>query len=162
MLYGRPCQLIYNVSLRTKNMYRKMKREWSNGWFSRHFLEGRTDLHMLNRSNLTGTRYRDETFGPTVRPYAGFRQVHGNAPLSCGKNVPVIFRGWGHWHKWLASTLSGPELHRAPLGHHGPTHSVVSKLTQDSLGVHQYPGWGLAGHRSWDNPWAYQKHAPAL
>ena len=29
------------------------------------------------------------------------------------------FRGWGHWHNWMASTLSGPETHRVPLGHRG-------------------------------------------
>ena len=33
---------------------------------------------------------------------------------------------------------------------------------QESLWDHRHPIWGLAGYRSWDNPYTYQKHAPAL
>ena len=47
-------------------------------------LEGHTDLHVLNRGNLTGARHKDEILRPIVRPYAGavgpgFLLVHNNA-----------------------------------------------------------------------------------
>uniref|UniRef100_A0A8C4X2W4 Tc1-like transposase DDE domain-containing protein n=1 Tax=Erpetoichthys calabaricus TaxID=27687 RepID=A0A8C4X2W4_ERPCA len=47
-------------------------------------MEGSTDLYRLDNGTLTAIRYRDEIFGPTVRPYAGavgpgFFLVHVNA-----------------------------------------------------------------------------------
>ena len=46
--------------------------------------EGRTDLHVLNRGNLTGVRYRDDVLRPIVRPCvgavgSGFLLVQDNA-----------------------------------------------------------------------------------
>ena len=46
-------------------------------------LEGRAHLHVLNRGNLTGARYRDDILRPSVRPYTsavgpGFLLVHDN------------------------------------------------------------------------------------
>ncbi len=34
-------------------------------------IDGRTDLHVLDRGRVTARRYRDEVLGPIVRPYAG-------------------------------------------------------------------------------------------
>ena len=47
-------------------------------------LEGRTDLHVMNRGTLTAVRYRDEILRPFVRPYVGavgpgFLLAHDNA-----------------------------------------------------------------------------------
>ena len=47
-------------------------------------IEGCTDLHVLNRGNLTGARYREEILRPITRPYAwavshGLLLVHDNA-----------------------------------------------------------------------------------
>ena len=64
-------------------------------------LEGRTDMHVLNRGNLTGARYRDEILRPIVRPYAdavgpGFLLVHNNARPHIARpphQPPVILSG---------------------------------------------------------------------
>ena len=47
-------------------------------------LEGSTDLHVLNPSNLIGARYKDEILRPIVRPYSGavapgFLLLHDNS-----------------------------------------------------------------------------------
>ena len=115
-------------------------------------LEGLTDLHVLNRGNLTGARYRDEILKPIVNPYSGaispgFLLVHNNARTHAAWKGN--FRGWGHWHNWLANTFFRPRLNLAPLGQHGSTHSAASKTAQDSPGAQQRPGWWLAGYRSW-------------
>ncbi len=48
-------------------------------------IDGRTDLHILDRGTVTAQRYRDEVLDPIVKPYAGavgegfFSLMHDNA-----------------------------------------------------------------------------------
>ena len=111
-------------------------------------------LHVLNHGNLIGARYGTEIIRPIARPYAGvvgpgFFLVHDNAQPHVARVCQWFLEDEGiDKIDWAA--FSGRELHRAPLGHHGSTHSVASKSAQDSSGAHQRPGWGLAGYRSWD------------
>ena len=86
-------------------------------------LEGSMDLQVRNRGNLTGARCRDEILSPIVRPCAS--AVGPRSPLVRGNARPHVARVCHRFledediHNWLASMFSGPELHRAPLGHHG-------------------------------------------
>ena len=50
--------------------------------------EGRTDLHVLNRSNLTCARYRDEILRPIVRPYTEAQSVLG---FSWYRTIPDLW-----------------------------------------------------------------------
>ena len=63
-------------------------------------LQVRTDLHVFNRGNLTGARYRDEILRFIVRPYTsavgpGFPLLHDNARAHVSKACQRILEDEG-------------------------------------------------------------------
>ncbi len=55
-------------------------------------IDGRTDLHVLDRATMTAQRYRDEVLDPIVSPYAGavvkeFPFMYDNARFHTARNM---------------------------------------------------------------------------